>query len=136
MGNRRKSREFAVQLIYMFLMNSENTEEANNNFWKEHEDVSLTRDFSDKLYQGVCAHKEEIESWIKKLCINWELDRLVYMDRSILMLALYEMIFLEDIPYAVSINEALELAKKFSNVDSSKFINGVLDNAKKELEQC
>ena len=78
-------------------------------------------------------HRDAIDGQIKKLAINWDLNRMAVVDRNVLRLAIYEMTYREDIPPIVSINEAVDIAKKFSTIDSGKFVNGILDKFKAEL---
>lgn len=90
--------------------------------------------FFEQLVYGVLENKEKIDEMIKRHLVNWKLDRLANVDRAILRLSAYEMIFLDDIPVNVSMNEAIELAKQFGDDKSAKFVNGVLSNIKSDLE--
>ena len=92
-----------------------------------------TRLFADPLIRGVLGHREEIDARIRQHARNWEFHRIATVDRNIMRLAIYEMLFREDIPPVVSINEAVDIAKKFSTHDSGKFVNGILDKVKGEL---
>ena len=94
----------------------------------------LHREFATTLVKGCADHQDSINSIIKDLSKNWDLHRIAVMDHIILWMALYEMIYLEDIPAAVSINEAIELSKKYSTKDSGRFINGILDQYNKSNE--
>lgn len=89
--------------------------------------------FADPLIQGVLEHRAEIDAVIVKHARNWSLERMAAVDRNILRLAVFEMLHREDIPPVVSINEAVDIAKKFSTHDSGKFVNGILDKVKGEL---
>ena len=86
------------------------------------------REFAGKLVVGVCLHREEIDGLIGKTAKNWSLSRITPVDRCILRIAVYEMIHCADIPYKVTLNEAIDLGKKFGTEKSGAFINGVLDN--------
>jgi len=103
------------------------------------EEASLSEEdktYIYKLINGVCSYLAEIDEHIRSFAVDWDLERLANVDRNILRIAIYEMKFLtEEIPLVVSINEAVELAKKFSTVESSKYVNGILDRFKKQLEQ-
>ncbi len=90
--------------------------------------------FARTLVLGVVEHLEEIDSYIRRFAVDWQLDRLASVDRSLLRLALYEMLYLPDIPKNVSINEAVELSKIFNTEESSRFVNGLLDRARREIE--
>ena len=89
--------------------------------------------FAEPLIRGVIEHRNEIDEHIKKHAKNWELHRMAAVDRNVLRLAIYEMLHREDIPPVVSINEGVDIAKKFSTQDSGKFVNGILDKIKGEL---
>lgn len=158
MGQRRDARERAVQFLFQYDLNPPaNLEEALNQFWDSQrapaiaeekaaatwgektelppptaEELSV-RVFADKLIRGVIEHKEELDRRIKLHAQNWELHRMAVVDRNILRLAVYEMLHREDIPPVVSINEAVDIAKKFSTQDSGKFVNGLLDKVKGEI---
>ena len=89
--------------------------------------------FADPLIRGVLEHRAQIDRVIEQHVRNWSLDRMAAVDRNVLRLAAYEMLHREDIPPVVSINEAVDIAKKFSTHDSGKFVNGILDKIKGEL---
>jgi N utilization substance protein B len=89
--------------------------------------------FADPLIRGTVEHRDQVDAHIKKHAKNWELSRMAVVDRNILRLAAFEMLFREDIPPVVSINEAVDIAKKFSTEDSGKFVNGILDQIKGDL---
>ena len=92
-----------------------------------------TRLFADPLIRGVIEHRDAIDEKIKDHAKNWDLHRIATVDRNIMRLAIYEMLYREDIPPIVSINEAVDIAKKFSTQDSGKFVNGILDKIRGEL---
>jgi len=94
---------------------------------------SAVRLFAEPLIRGTLERRNEIDEQIKKHAKNWELHRMAVVDRNVLRLAIYEMLHREDIPPVVSINEAVDIAKKFSTQDSGKFVNGILDKIKGEL---
>lgn len=94
---------------------------------------AAVRLFADPLIRGVLEHRDEIDADIKGIAKNWDLHRIAAVDRNILRLAIYEMRHREDIPPVVSINEAIEIAKRFSTEDSSKFVNGILDKVRGNL---
>ena len=90
-------------------------------------------DFMESLVKGVIEHREEIDEMIVKYAKNWNLGRMAVIDRNILRLAAYEMMFRADIPPVVSINEAVDIAKKYSTDDSGKFVNGILDQIRTNI---
>src|SRR5207247_4230720 len=96
-------------------------------------DEAAVRAFADPLIRGALEQREELDAEIIKHAKNWSLTRIAAVDRNILRLAIYEMLHREDIPPVVSINEAVDIAKKFSTQDSGKFVNGILDKIKGEL---
>lgn len=97
--------------------------------------VEAYKVFSLKIFEGVCCKKEEIDSLIAKYAKNWELDRMAVVDRNIIRLAAYEIIDMPETPINVIIDEAVEISKKYSTRDSSKFVNGILDKLKAARQQ-
>ncbi len=158
MGKRREARERAVQFLFQHDLNPpEDLEAALNHFWESQRAAAIAEEkgaatwgqpldlpppsteeaavrlFADPLIKGVLQNREEADGIIIKHARNWELHRIAAVDRNILRLAIYEMLHRDDIPPMVSINEAVEIAKKFSTQDSGKFVNGILDKVKGEL---
>jgi N utilization substance protein B len=134
MGLRRDGREAAIQFLYQFDAHKPaNVEEALTSFWKQNEGSQAVRDFANDLLRGALEKLPEVDAKIRTLADNWDFERLAVVDRNILRLAVYEMLFRPEIPPVVSINEAIEIAKKFSTAESGKFVNGLLDRVKKEL---
>ncbi|HOC57704.1 MAG TPA: transcription antitermination factor NusB [Verrucomicrobiota bacterium] len=158
MGKRREARERAVQFLFQHDLNpGDDLPGALEHFWESQraaaiagdkggatwgqpvelppptaEDLAI-REFADPLIEGTLKHRSELDEIIQKHAKNWELHRIAAVDRNILRLAIYEMLHREDIPPVVSINEAVDIAKKFSTQDSGKFVNGILDKVKGEL---
>jgi N utilization substance protein B len=157
-GQRREARERAVQFLFQHDLNPpENLEEALAHFWVSQQAAAITDDkaaatwgqktelpppttqetatrlFADKLIRGVLENRPDLDERIKHHAENWDLHRMAVVDRNILRLAIYEMLHRDDIPPVVSINEAVDIAKKFSTQDSGKFVNGILDKIKGEL---
>jgi len=126
--NRRKSREVAMKLLFEMSINKESYEEIIENF-KEYTDVDLKdidMSYITKVLAGIHEHGVEIDKNIEKYLIKWKLDRLSKMNLSILRISTYEILFEEDIPGKVSVNEGIELAKKYGEDSSPAFINGIL----------
>jgi len=133
-GLRRDGREAAIQFLYQFdIHKPANLEEALAGFWKQNEEPQNVRVFANDLLRGALEKLPEVDAKIRTLADNWDFERLAAVDRNILRLAVYEMLFRPEIPPVVSINEAIEIAKKFSTAESGKFVNGLLDRVKKEL---
>ena len=134
MGLRRDAREAAIQFLYQFDTHKPaNVDEALSSFWRQNEEPQNVRDFANDLLRGALEKLPEVDAKIRTLADNWDFERLAVVDRNILRLAVYEMLFRPEIPPVVSINEAIEIAKKFSTAESGKFVNGLLDRVKNEL---
>lgn len=158
MGKRREARERTVQFLFQHDLNQpENLDEALNQFWDTQRAAAIaeekgpanwgqpaelppptageaeTRLFADPLIRGTLQHRDAIDAVIQKHLKNWDYHRLAAVDRNVLRLAVFEMLHRDDIPPVVSINEAVDIAKKFSTHDSGKFVNGLLDKIKGEL---
>jgi N utilization substance protein B len=134
MGLRRDAREAAVQFLYQVDTHKPaDLEKALEEFWRQNEGAANLREFANDLLRGTLDKRGEIDAKIASLADNWDFERLAVVDRNILRLALYEMLFRTEIPPVVSINEAIEIAKKFSTAESGKFVNGLLDRVKKDL---
>ncbi len=134
MGSRRQAREAAVQILYFRDINPhEELEDSLHQFWESQSYDPETQTFAETLARGTLEKRTAIDEQIKKVTENWELDRIAAVDRNVLRLAIYEMMFRDDVPPVVSINEAIEIAKKFSTKESGKFVNGILDRIRKEL---
>ena len=160
MGTRRQARERAVQFLFQHDHNPpEDLAGTLEHFWvhprpavieviegkstwgEEKElppptvdDVAI-REFAEPLVRGVLEHREEIDARLQQLAANWDLHRMAGVDRNILRLATFEMMHREDIPPVVAINEAVDIAKRFSTDDSGKFVNGILDKLAAQLDR-
>jgi N utilization substance protein B len=134
MGVRRSGREAAIQFLYQYDTHKPGElDVALKAFWKQSEEKKGVCDFAEDLLRGAIGKLPEIDAKIRGLADNWDFERLAVVDRNILRLAIYEMLFRPEIPPVVSINEAIEIAKKFSTEDSGKFVNGLLDKVKKDI---
>lgn len=127
---RRKAREYALKVLYMFDIRGENISIILENF-KEKEKI---KKFADEIIKGVVENIKEIDEIISKVSLNWDIKRMGYIDRNILRIGTYEILFRKDIPSIVSINEAIEISKKYGDEDSPKFINGILHKIKEIVE--
>ncbi len=136
MGKRREGREAAVQFLFCADINPELTPDDIDMFFTTIRPATKSvQKFAKVLATGVCQHRAEIDSTIENHTDNYKLDRLSAVDRSILRLAIYEILFCEDIPSVVSINEAIEVAKRFGTEESGRFVNGILDNLHRQLKK-
>ena len=130
-GKRRIGREAAIQFLYSNEVNDDTNPEQIDAFWKLRPLRPDARAFATELVIGVLRHREAIDSVLTKKLENYRLERLAAVDRNILRLAIYEILFREDVPNPVVINEAIEIAKRFASTDSSSFVNGLLDSIRK-----
>jgi N utilization substance protein B len=131
MGSRRQSRESALQMLYMVDNCNMDMQEALNSFKQYLPKEESYKDFAVNIFNGVDENKELINELIRKNAANWEIDRMAVIDRNIIRIALYEIMFMPETPINVIIDEAIEISKQYSTKDSSKFINGILDKLKK-----
>jgi len=130
---RRKSREFALQMLFEWDMARKKPAEIEKHFWKAARAADSTRKFAGQLFEGAVEQAESNDKLVEKLSENWRLERLAAVDRNILRLAIFEL-RTGTAPAKVVIDEALELAKKFSSEEAPAFLNGVLDAARKHFE--
>jgi transcription antitermination protein NusB len=122
---RRESREAALQILFQLEFSECSEVPDLNQFWKNKKNQDSA--YAQQLVHGVMAHKDEIDGLIQFHSQNWRVSRMLLIDRNIMRLAVYELLFEKDMAVAVVINEAVELAKKFGSSESARFINGVLD---------
>lgn len=127
MRTRTMARQFVLQILYQAEITKGSINDILDKFWDMTDFDHQTREFADQLVYGVIEQLPTIDRAIEKQSKKWKLYRMPIIDLCILRIGAYEIFYLADIPYAVSINEAIELAKEFSTEESSKFINGVLD---------
>lgn len=135
MGRRRKARELALQLLYeLDLRGDGDVDQAIAEFWQRQatpdEDV---REFADRLVRGTKAYQAKIDELIGRFAERWDLERMAVVDRNVLRAGIFELLWAPEVPPKVAINEALEVARKFSTEESTRFINGVLDRVRREL---
>ena len=133
MGGRRTARELALQFLYGWDIVGGDLDEsmaAFDSLEKEKEDVSR---YALELIKGTIERKEELDKLIDRSCANWDLQRIAVIDRNVLRIALYEMFHGNDVPPIVAINEAVDIAKKYSTAESGGFINGILDRIRRDL---
>jgi len=162
MATRRQGREWALQMLFQTDLNpGMDIDMVIPKFWRqqwtcqmeeaENKDVAVEQDesksvedrvaphkirqFTEKLVRGVLGHLDEIDAKLKSYTQNWPLHRMGSVERNVLRLAFYEMIYCADVPPAVVLNEAIDLAKYFSNADAGRFVNGVLDRLNKEIKR-
>lgn len=134
MGTRRKSRELALQMLFQSDMARQDQEQVEKTFWEEREDLDDgVKGFAQDLFRVAMDKREEIDKLIEKHTQHWRMDRMAAVDRNILRAGVAEFLGFPNTPRPVVINEALEIARRFSTPESVQFINGVLDSVAKDL---
>lgn len=127
MGKRRQAREAALSILYQLEFHPGKLEELLQSFWVEDPPPAEVRAFTEELVRGVLEHGEKIDVLITQHTEHWSLLRIALVDRNILRLATYELLFRKEIPEKVILNEAIEIAKLYGSQDSGRFVNGILD---------
>ena len=127
MGPRRKGRELALQALYQLEMTGDGSPKAIELFLSHFEGGTEAKEFALRLVSGVAAHREELDRIIERAAEHWKLSRMAKVDLTILRMAAYELLFCPDIPVNVSLDEAIEIGKRYGSGNSATFINGVLD---------
>ena len=133
MATRRQAREWCFQILFELDMNPAEVDRVFKLFWRERKTDAQTRAFAESLVVGVRGHLAEIDAKIKEYAHNWDIKRMGVVERNVMRMALYEMLYCDDVPPVVSINEAVDITKYFGNAESGKFVNGILDRARKDL---
>jgi N utilization substance protein B len=132
MRKRTLSREIALKVFYAWEMTKEDMPDCLTKYWTANEKVTDDiKQFTEQLVLGVWERRAEIDTIIAKYAMNWEISRMATIDRNVLRMATYELLYVADIPPKVAINEGIELAKKYGDRDSGKFVNGILDKISK-----
>ncbi|HEY1110845.1 MAG TPA: transcription antitermination factor NusB [Opitutaceae bacterium] len=133
-AQRRDGRVAALQFLYAWSINPpKNLADDLHTFFSNMEQPREHYSFGEEIIHGTIEHLADIDTRIKGLAHNWDFDRIAKIDLAILRMAMFEMMYRKDIPPVVSINEAIDLSKEFSNLDAKRFINGILDRLKGEL---
>lgn len=131
MGIRRQSRICALQLLFQWDIHG-STEHWLADYWTQHPTAPEVREFAEQIVEGVMARHDELDALIGKLATNWKVARMPIVDRNILRMGLYELLWLPDVPAKVTVNEAIELAKQFADDEAKRFVNGILDKVLKD----
>jgi N utilization substance protein B len=137
-GTRRKARECALQMLFAADVVKNTGLFSVDDYWRELGDTEFddkTRDFANNLVEGTLKNNEPIDERIRTRAEHWRIERMAIVDRNVLRLAVYEFLY-EDTPHTVVINEALEIARRFSTFEATQFINGILDAIKLDLEKA
>ena len=136
MRKRTLAREFALQILYQWEITKDDIEFCLENFWQERAEKELDaelKNFTAKLVKGTVSCLKEIDQKISSYAQNWQLERMALVDRNVMRLGCFELLYCDDIPSKVSINEAVEIAKRFSSPEAGKFVNAILDKIKAEI---
>jgi transcription antitermination protein NusB len=137
MGTRRKSRELALQMLFQADMGKQSPDQVQETFWRERADVGAdVQSFAEDLFRVATERAREINGLIEGHAEHWRMERMAAVDRNLMRAAVAELLGFPGTPRAVVINEALEIARKFSSPESVQFINGVLDSVGRELEKA
>ena len=134
-GTRREAREATIQFLFSHDLNNDTLPDQCADFWQLRKARKKVQDFANDLIGGIFEHREELDQAIDAASENYTLDRLSAIDRNILRLATYEILHRDDIPTPVTINEAIEIAKRFGTAESAGFVNGVLDRIQRDLSE-
>lgn len=135
MRKRTKARECALQVLYQKDITRNDCDYCLRDFWQVNADMDESvKEFTTQLVKGVAENQVRIDEMINSYATNWSMDRMAVVDRNILRLATFELVFVKDIPRKVSINEAVDIAKKYGDKDSGKFVNGILDKIGKAVK--
>ena len=134
MGTRRKSRELALQMLFQLDMGKQSPEQVRKTFWSERKEMDESvRGFADDIFRLATERSEEVDKVIEAHAQNWRMERMAAVDRNVIRAAVAEFIGYPQTPAPIVINEALEIARKFSSPEAVNFINGVLDSVSKDL---
>src|SRR5437870_154201 len=138
MGSRRKARECALQMLFAADVAGTRVDDLVRTFWSELSDAELdehAREFATRLVTGTLANLAEVDERIRSRAEHWRISRMALVDRNVLRLAVYEFLY-ESTPRTVTINEALEIARRFSTYEATQFINGILDAIKRDFDEA
>lgn len=134
-SGRRATREWIVQFLFQLDFNPEPIDIALKDFWEEKEPSEREKTYAEEIIKGVVQRKDELDDRLSQYAKRWDSERMGAVDRTVMRVALFEMLYRDDVPPVVSINEAVHFAKDFSSFQSGRFVNGVLDRIRKELDR-
>ena len=134
-NGRRETREWIIQFLFQLDFNPEPVDIALKDFWEEKDPIEREKTYADEIIKGVVQHKDELDDRLSQYAKRWDSERMGAVDRTVMRVALFEMLYREDVPPVVSINEAVHFAKDFSSFQSGRFVNGVLDRIRKDLDR-
>jgi len=134
-SGRRETREWIIQFLFQLDFNPEPIDIALKDFWAEKDPNEREKTYAEEIIKGVVQRKDELDDRLSQYAKRWDSERMVAVDRTVMRVALFEMLYREDVPPVVSINEAVHFAKDFSSFQSGRFVNGVLDRIRKEIDR-
>lgn len=134
MGRRRKAREETLRFLFRLEFEKAQVEEKLTQYWENKKTPEEIKEYSTWLIHGIISHQDKIDNIIQSFSENWRISRMALVDRNILRMAVFELLYEEDIASAIVIDEAIEVAKKYSGEEAAKFVNGILDAVRKNLD--
>ncbi|MCK4565065.1 MAG: transcription antitermination factor NusB [Verrucomicrobia bacterium] len=135
MNGRRATREWIIQFLFQLDFNATPIDIALKDFWEGKEPIDREKNYAEEIIKGVVQRKDELDDRLSQYAKRWDSERMGAVDRTVMRVALFEMLYRDDVPPVVSINEAVHFAKDFSSFQSGRFVNGVLDRIRKELDR-
>ncbi len=135
MGHRRKAREETLRILFQIEFEDAELDTIFAQYWENRKIREEIKEYSTWLVSGIVSHKGEIDDTIQSVSEHWRISRMALIDRNILRMAVFEILYEENIDAAVVINEAIEIARKYSGNEAATFVNGILDAARKKLEK-
>jgi len=135
MGSRRKARECALQILFELEFSPDQLEEILKDYWAAQPVKAEVKEYATWMVEGLRQHRAEIDRTIEQASEHWRLDRMAMVDRNILRMAVFELLFEKTLPPPIIIDEAIEVARKFSGDEAAVFVNGILDGIYKSLEK-
>ncbi len=134
MGRRRKAREETLRILFRLEFENKQIEKTLNQYWKSKKTSEEIKEYSTWLVNGVISDQAKIDNIIQQVSEHWRISRMALVDRNILRMAVFELLYEENIAPAIVINEAIEIAKKYSGDEAATFVNGILDAIRKDLK--
>lgn len=134
MGKRRKARECALQILFQIEFTGDEPPLVLKDYWSRQNVPAETREYCEWLVRGICEHKPEVDKTIGQASRNWRLERMAAVDRNILRLAVFEMLYEKALAPSIIMDEAIEIAKKYSGQEAANFVNGILDGVHRQLQ--
>ncbi len=134
MGRRRKAREETLRILFRLEFENKQIEKTLNQYWKNKKTSEEIKEYSTWLVNGVISDQAKIDNIIQQVSEHWRISRMALVDRNILRMAVFELLYEENIAPAIVINEAIEIAKKYSGDEAATFVNGILDAVRKDLK--